>query len=566
MSDCNEQNDSILGARKTKATINKHVLPKHLAAIDSVIPDTPAERLQSLLKEASTLCNENEKYLKHCTSEPSKEAEFLEKETRQADWVNLSETGETMFEFSERWTTDVVEAKMLGMFAYMLKAKRVLEVGMFTGYGTLTIAESLPEDGKIISFEIDPFLKKFSEPIFNRSPHGHKIEVAVGDALELMRNWSSDEKFDMVFIDADKGSYAEYYETVLSRGLLEVGGVIVIDNTLFKGTPYIGESVHDNYGWNCGGAAIAAFNEIVRKDERVEQVMLPVRDGITIVRLKNSNEPVCAAKNIVEEKPISKKIDDNVLSRLRLDGKNALVTGGGQGIGRAFSHALAEAGASVCVVDICSERAEKVAQELRLKGSRSFALKVDCSNETEIKEMVKTVIKRWDQLHIAVNNAGINKNAAAEDTPIDDWDLTFGLNTRGVFLCCQEEAKHMLTKGYGKIINTASMASLLVPHPQKQIAYNCSKAAVVKMTQTLACEWAAKGINVNCISPGIVDTPLIWENPELKNLAKTWLEQIPANRLAQTSDLQTAIVYLASDSSSYMVGHNLVIEGGQSLW
>lgn len=110
------------------------------------------------------------------------------------------------------------------------------------------------------------------------------------------------------------------------------------------------------------------------------------------------------------------------------------------------------------------------------------------------------------------------------------------------------------------------MASLLVPHPQKQIAYNCSKAAVVKMTQTLACEWAEKGINVNCISPGIVDTPLIWENPELKNLAKTWLEQIPAKRLAQTTDLQTAIVYLASDSSSYMVGHNLVIEGGQSLW
>lgn len=556
------------GHGKLKQPLTKLFLPKHLAIIDSVIPDTPAERLQKLLKEASTLCSENETYLKHCTSAPSKQADSLEKKTRQADWINLSETGETMFEFSERWTTDVVEAKMLGMFAYMLKAKRVLEVGMFTGYGTLTIAESLPEDGKIISFEIDPFLKKFSEPIFNTSPHGHKIEVIVGDALELMQNWSSDKKFDMVFIDADKGSYAEYYETVLSRGLLEIGGVIVIDNTLFKGTPYIGESAHDNYGWNCGGAAIAAFNEIVRKDMRVEQVMLPVRDGITIVRLTSFNETVCIPKNTLQEKPISKKSDDetNVLSRLRLDGRNAVVTGGGQGIGRAFSHALAEAGASVCVVDICSERAEKVAQELRLKGSRSFALKVDCSNETEIKEMVTTVVKRWGQLHIAVNNAGINKNAAAEDTSVNDWDLTFDLNTRGVFLCCQEEAKHMLAKGYGKIINTASMASLLVPHPQKQIAYNCSKAAVVKMTQTLACEWADKGINVNCISPGIVDTPLIWENPELKNLAKTWLEQIPAKRLAQTSDLQTAIVYLASDSSSYMVGHNLVIEGGQSLW
>merc|ERR1712214_119170 len=120
-----------------------------------------------------------------------------------------------------------------------------------------------------------------------------------------------------------------------------------------------------------------------------------------------------------------------------------------------------------------------------------------------------------------MGNAGVNKNSAAEDTPIEDWDLTFNLNTRGVFLCCQEEAKHMLSNGYGKIINTASMATLLVPHPHKQAAYNCSKAAVVKMTQTLACE-----------------------------LAETWLEQIPAKRLATTDDLQTAIVYLASDSSS----------------
>ena len=124
----------------------------------------------------------------------------------------------------------------------------------------------------------------------------------------------------------------------------------------------------------------------------------------------------------------------------------------------------------------------------------------------------------------------------------------------------------MLAQGYGKIINTASMASLLVPHPQKQAAYNCSKAAVVKMTQSLACEWAGRGLNVNCVSPGIVDTPLIWDNPALNKLAGTWLEQIPSGRLAQVTDLQAAIVYLASDASSYMVGHNLVIEGGQSLW
>merc|ERR1711907_461888 len=147
-----------------------------------------------------------------------------------------------------------------------------------------------------------------------------------------------------------------------------------------------------------------------------------------------------------------------------------------------------------------------------------------------------------------------------------EFDLTFNVNTRGTFLCCQHEARHMLKNGGGKIINTASMASLIVPHPQKQAAYNCSKAAVVKMTQSLACEWADRNVKVNCISPGIVNTPLIWDNPALNKLANTWLDQIPSRRLAQVTDLQAAVVYLASGASDYMVGHNLVIEGGQSLW
>jgi len=393
--------------------------------------------------------------------------------------------------------------------------------------------------------------------------------------LKTIEEWPVDDKIDMVFIDADKGSYAAYYETVISRGLLAPGGVIVVDNTLFKGTPYIGKGKYDNHGWNGGGVAIANFNEYVANDSRVEQVMLPVRDGVTIVRLKEcmSDSVVVEKSEIVppksQEEAMTMQNDattPDILSKMKLDGKNAIVTGGGQGIGRAFAHALAEAGASVCIVDIAQDRAERVAQEIRAKGSRSFALKVDCTKQDEIKKMISTVVERWGQLHIAVNNAGINKNSAAEETPIEDWDLTFNLNTRGVFLCCQEEARHMLKHGYGKIINTASMATLLVPHPQKQAAYNCSKAAVVKMTQTLACEWADKGLNVNCISPGIVDTPLIWENPELNKLAETWLEQIPAKRLATTDDLQSAIVYLASDTSSYMIGHNMVIEGGQSLW
>jgi NAD(P)-dependent dehydrogenase (short-subunit alcohol dehydrogenase family) len=124
----------------------------------------------------------------------------------------------------------------------------------------------------------------------------------------------------------------------------------------------------------------------------------------------------------------------------------------------------------------------------------------------------------------------------------------------------------MLAAGYGKIINTASMASLIVPHPQKQAAYNASKAAVVQLTRTLAAEWAGRGVRVNCMSPGIIRTALIDESQALRPLVDEWLEQIPMGRLGDVSDLQAGIVYLACAGSDYMTGHNLVIEGGQTLW
>merc|ERR1719231_1185906 len=217
------------------------------------------------------------------------------------------------------------------------------------------------------------------------------------------------------------------------------------------------------------------------------------------------------------------------------------------------------------VVDLELSRAEAVAAELAQKGGESCAaaFQANVAEEAQVKGMVEAAVARFGGLHIAVNNAGVNKNSAAEDTPLDERDLTFNVNTKGVFMCCQHEARHMLKNGGGKIINTASMASLIVPHPQKQAAYNASKSAVVKLTQSLACEWADRNVNVNCMSPGIVYTPLIWETPALKPLAEKWIGDMPIGRLCNVTDLQAAIVYLASETSDYMVGHNLVIEGGQ---
>lgn len=255
-----------------------------------------------------------------------------------------------------------------------------------------------------------------------------------------------------------------------------------------------------------------------------------------------------------------------ILDRFRLDGRAALVTGAGQGIGRGFALALAQAGAGVAVVDLDAQRAKAVADEIRSAGGRAIEVAADVTVDEDIVGSVEATVAEFGKLDIAVNNAGINRNAAAENTTLADWDLHQNLNLRAVFRSCQVQAERMFPNGYGKIINTASMSALIVPHPQKQVAYNVSKAGVVALTKTLAAEWADRGVRVNCMSPGIIRTALIEQSAELAPLVQEWLGGIPAGRLGEVSDLQGGIVYLASSVSDYMTGHNLVIEGGQTLW
>ncbi len=246
-----------------------------------------------------------------------------------------------------------------------------------------------------------------------------------------------------------------------------------------------------------------------------------------------------------------------------ISGRKALVTGAGRGIGKVLANALAEAGCDVAILEIDKKTAEETAAEIRKKGRKSVGIQVDVTIKDQVDKAFAETARALGGLDICINNAGISIQKPAEEMTEEDYDKIIDINLKGVFLCSQAAARIMIPQKSGSIINIASMSGIAVNVPQKQAIYNTSKAGVAMLTKSLALEWAPYGIRANSISPGYMKTEMTMAS--MTHLFPAWESLTPIGRLGVPEELRGAVIFLASEASSYMIGHDLVVDGGYTI-
>jgi meso-butanediol dehydrogenase / (S,S)-butanediol dehydrogenase / diacetyl reductase len=255
---------------------------------------------------------------------------------------------------------------------------------------------------------------------------------------------------------------------------------------------------------------------------------------------------------------------------VELEGQTAIVTGAGQGIGRAVALELAALGADVAVVDLNPESAQRTAEEVRGQGRRAISLRVDVRERADVEAMVRRTIEELGRIDILVNNAGINRRAAPAAITDELWDAIMSVNAKGVLYCVQAVLPYMLAARRGKIISTASQSGKI--GSPTGLVYCASKAAVISMTRSLALAYARDGILATCVCPGSIDTPM-WDELDATvgvrdqglppgELKRRRAEQIPIGRLGTPEDVARVFGFLASSKSDYMTGQAINVTGG----
>lgn len=253
-----------------------------------------------------------------------------------------------------------------------------------------------------------------------------------------------------------------------------------------------------------------------------------------------------------------------VTDMFRLDGKVAVVTGASSGLGVAFAQALAEAGSDLA---LGARRVDKLADTARLvedNGRRALAVGTDVADPESCSNLVALAMQEFGRVDILINNAGTCIHKPALEVTDEEWREVMSVNVDGVWLCSQVIGGHLVAKGAGAIVNIGSMSAEIINRPQWQPAYNASKAAVHHLTKSLAAEWAPFGVRVNALAPGYMRTDMSpVDDPRNRRF---WIEDAPQQRVGEPQELGPAIVFLASDASSFMTGSVLTIDGGYTVY
>jgi NAD(P)-dependent dehydrogenase (short-subunit alcohol dehydrogenase family) len=260
----------------------------------------------------------------------------------------------------------------------------------------------------------------------------------------------------------------------------------------------------------------------------------------------------------------------NTLDLFKLDGQAAVVTGGAQNLGRQHALALAEAGADVAICDLAEDAGRATEAELQALGRRAFFAKVDVTQTEQVDAFLSQVIERLGPIDILVNNAAIpSEGVALHEVSDDQWRRIIDVNLSSLFYVGKRVARHMIERGRsGRIINIASMNAMVIGNlsPRHNVTYCVAKAGVAHLTRGMAAEWAPHGIRVNALAPGFIHTQQTAASAKIPEILERNLANTPLKRYGRIDELKGAVVFLASEASSFATGSVLTLDGGYTVW